>query len=715
MRSILALVFFLFWGLNPFFAQKINPANIQIARDKWGVPHVFSKTNPELAYGLAWANAEDMFDVMQDVLILCKAKMGRLNGIEGAKYDFFVQAIGAKKMIDANYEKEITPEYKAYLEGYAQGINAYAAAHPKKVRLKGIFPVTPKDVLVGYIASFALLTGVPGAVEDIVNGKVDKYPSLFDYKKEKAQSSLPPIEQTDDNNAFGRGSNAFALNSKRTTDGSTFVGINPHFMVDGPLSFYEAHICSEEGLNIAGAFFQGCNAMTMGANQHLAWGLTYNYLDHNDIFELKMHPTKKLYYEYDGKWLKLEKNPIKLRVKIGKIVIPVRKMTYHSVHGLSLKSKKKKFYAVSAGALQNILASQQFYYMNKATNVQEFKKALEMQGVPLFNIIYGDQKDNIYYLSAGWLPKRNEKYNAEEILPGNTSDTKWQTHYTIEELPNVLNPASGYVFTTNNPPQLTTAPADAFPAEKVTSAMNQRPFNNNRAERFNEWISSKEKFNFEDFKKMKFDTQLPKNSRFLSSVDLLFKIDENKYPELKEIIRTLKNWDRKIDLNSIGATHFTLCMEYLLDHTKHGSDDTAFFTGITIDEPLVIQAMNYATDFLKKYYGHLNVPYGKTQFFQHPFTKEETPVLGFPDVLAANYPRPYKDGKFKLQYGDTYISFVKFERNGKVKIESLTPFATYQSGQYENQLKMYNARQTKEISLDKETVLKTAVKVYAPK
>ena len=52
MRLFLSI--FLFSSL---LNSQINPNNIDIVRDNYGVPHIFAKTDAELAYGLAWANA----------------------------------------------------------------------------------------------------------------------------------------------------------------------------------------------------------------------------------------------------------------------------------------------------------------------------------------------------------------------------------------------------------------------------------------------------------------------------------------------------------------------------------------------------------------------------------------------------------------------------------------------------------------------------------
>ncbi|MBK7149979.1 MAG: penicillin acylase family protein [Bacteroidetes bacterium] len=133
------LFLFLFAAaLQPAFAQTvsnpINPANVTIVRDSFGIPHIFAKTDAEVAYGLAWANAEDAFPVMQDLIYTGKGFMGRKDGISGAKNDFFAHAIGAARLVNEKFDTDLTPEFKKYVDGYAQGINAYAKHIPKRWR-----------------------------------------------------------------------------------------------------------------------------------------------------------------------------------------------------------------------------------------------------------------------------------------------------------------------------------------------------------------------------------------------------------------------------------------------------------------------------------------------------------------------------------------------------------------------------------------------------
>jgi acyl-homoserine lactone acylase PvdQ len=71
------------WGQIPDFAP-LDPKRITIARDTFGIPHIFAPTDKETAYGLAWAFAEDRFEVLQDVLLLARFRQGEKKGIKGA-------------------------------------------------------------------------------------------------------------------------------------------------------------------------------------------------------------------------------------------------------------------------------------------------------------------------------------------------------------------------------------------------------------------------------------------------------------------------------------------------------------------------------------------------------------------------------------------------------------------------------------------------------
>jgi len=138
-------------------SAQINPAKVTIARDSFGIPHIFGKTDAEVAYGLAWAHSEDDFKNIQYNILAGKNMLGRVLGKDGVLFDFGLQFLNISETVNAKYETDISPEYKKVLEGYAQGLNAYAAAHPKEVLLKKAFPVTAKEILRGAVLQTSLI------------------------------------------------------------------------------------------------------------------------------------------------------------------------------------------------------------------------------------------------------------------------------------------------------------------------------------------------------------------------------------------------------------------------------------------------------------------------------------------------------------------------------------------------------------------------------
>ena len=94
-KFLIAILLILF--IDAGVAQ-ISPANITIARDTFGVPHIFAPTDPEVAYGLAWAHCEDDFEHIQIMLITAAGRLAELEGKEGAPSDYFVRFIKAKEL-----------------------------------------------------------------------------------------------------------------------------------------------------------------------------------------------------------------------------------------------------------------------------------------------------------------------------------------------------------------------------------------------------------------------------------------------------------------------------------------------------------------------------------------------------------------------------------------------------------------------------------------
>ena len=323
---------------------QIIPTEVEIVRDAYGVPHIFAKTDAQVAYGLAWAHAEDDFKTIQIAYLAGNNLLSNYLGNAGLGADFVAQFIGSDALFEERYESEISPEYKKIIRAYAQGLNRYAETHPEEILVNELFPITEKEMM--RYAQLQLFISSKGDqwVSKIVNNQLD-----FTFPKEEAP----------------KGSNTFAFNSAKTKDKNTYLAINTHQPLDGPVSWYEAHLCSEEGTNILGALFAGSPNILIGANEYLAWAHTVNQPDKTDIFALEMHPKNKLSYRVDDTYLTLEKRKAQLQINLLGIPIKIQKKYYQSIYGPTLKNKSG-FYAVRTPALFEIRALEQWWRMNKA-------------------------------------------------------------------------------------------------------------------------------------------------------------------------------------------------------------------------------------------------------------------------------------------------------------------------------------------------------------
>ena len=239
---------------------QINPDAIEIVRDQWGVPHIFAATDPEVAYGLAWAHCEDNFYDVQQPILTARGLNGSVNGKEGLIQDMFSYLIGTEDLVDSLYEKELSEPFKEILLAYVAGANAYAVAHPKEVLHSSIFPITYKDIMKGYILSFAFISNIQYDIARVF------------------QNQMGVMQQPHSN-----GSNGFAFSPAKTADGSTYLISNSHQPLRGFLSWYEAHVCSEEGWNFYGASFAGGVTPFVGVNDSLGWTHCVNYNDLQDV------------------------------------------------------------------------------------------------------------------------------------------------------------------------------------------------------------------------------------------------------------------------------------------------------------------------------------------------------------------------------------------------------------------------------------------------
>ncbi|MBT7424785.1 MAG: acylase, partial [Flavobacterium sp.] len=141
----LVLVLFILSISSKSYSQ-INPNNIEIIRDNYGVPHIYAATDAEVAYGFAWAQAEDHFKLIQEGYLAGNGLLGKLIGLKGAGADFLTQLIQSEETVD-KYYNTLDKKFIALAEAFAAGLNAYSKKHPEEILEKKLFPLTVKKLL----------------------------------------------------------------------------------------------------------------------------------------------------------------------------------------------------------------------------------------------------------------------------------------------------------------------------------------------------------------------------------------------------------------------------------------------------------------------------------------------------------------------------------------------------------------------------------------
>ena len=680
MRVLLSLLL-----VSTISYSQINPKKIDIVRDEYGIPHIYAQTDAEVAYGLAWANAEDDFTTIQEAYLAGNAMLSNYIGLKGAAADFITQFIGSKNLIEEKIGT-ISKDYMAVVEGYSQGLNAYASKNPDKVLYKKLFPITPKKMLM--YSQLQLFISNEGAYWA---GRILNNDTQDDFLDQNLT-----------------GSNVIAMNSSKTLSGETFLAINTHQPLEGPTSWYEVHLNSQEGTNIIGTMYPGTPNVVIGVNEYLGWSHTVNYPDKTDVFKLRMKNKRK--YIVDEEEYELEKLKAKITLKVLGIPIKINRKYYKSIYGPTLKNKSG-YYSIRTPTLFNIKALEQWWRMGKSKNFSEFYNNLKMKELPGFNIGYADKYDTIFYMSNGIIPKRAEGYNWKGIVPGDTKKTLWTEYHNIEDLPQVIQPESGFIYNANHSPFKSTSADENPDEENYNENMGYETYDNNRSTRLIELIESYDKVSYDNFKNIKYDNSFPSKFNYnfmdISIIETLKLQAEN---DLFELLDIIQKWDRKTDIDSQGAGIYGVLYYQLVRNYR----DEIQKNNKIVSKEILLSALADTKAYIINNFGSTEITLGDFQKLVRG--DKELPIWGLPDVITAMSSRPYKDGKHKVTQGESYIGLVRFNENGPI-LESIISFGNSdnpESDHYTDQMEKYSKFQTKKMTFDKNIIYSEAKEIYNP-
>ena len=676
-----ALAIFLLCGFNTnLISNEATPQySATITRDIFGVPHVHGATDADAAFGLAYAQADDDITNILSTIDLARAGSGLKNGRDGAIADYLIKALEIRELVEERYEEDLSSEVKAVLEGFVAGLNYWMSLNLDR-NIKDYYPVNKVDLVSSFAIQNLFFAGIDSAIKELMNAP-----------KEVSEAELDKGGESRTVASLVAGSNAFALNSNKTSDGKTRLVINSHQPLDGPVAWYEAHISSDEGWNMMGGLFPGAPFVFVGFNESLGWGMTVNGPDLTDAFKLTINPENKNQYLLDGKWENFDIKNIKLPVKLlGPISWTFNREAKFSEHGLVLETESGS-YALKFAGMKEIRQPDQWFRMNKAQNKDQWLEAMKMRAIISFNAVYADKEDNIMLLHNTAGPIRNEAYDWKQPVDGTNSTLIWNEITPFDEIPLLINPNSGWIVSANQDPFRASSLKDNLKRSDFSKTLGIETKMTNRAYRVIEIFDNDKKFTEQDLLDAKFDNEYSKESRSIKYLQNVL-AQEYEDQEFQEAQAVLNAWDLKTDNNNRSAA-LGVCIL---------SEEWRAFMN-RIDAPSSKEMFKKCIDELNDAFGRVDPLWSEVNMLIRGDLS--LPIQGGPDTLRAVYGRPQDDGILKAVAGDGLVVSLSWDSDGNQESQSIHQYgsATQDSSSkhYDDQVQLFVDEKMKPTFFDK--------------
>lgn len=671
----------------------------RIIRDKWGVPHVFGARDADVAFGLAYAHAEDDWKTFEEVLLFTRGRLAERNGKPAAVTDYLVAALGARDAIASKYNSDLSPETHALLEGYAAGLNLFCAENARRCA-RGVAPVSTHDIVAGFAARTPFFYGLEEELKKIFEEDNEKSAGV-DWMKTAHLRVTADAEL---------GSNAMAVAPSRSADGATRLMVNSHQPFTGPVAWYEARVKSSEGWDMIGGVFPGSPLVLHGVAPDFGWAFTVNRPDLVDVYELEVDDLKKpTKYRFEGGWREFGRGVARFRVKLfGPFSLPVARPVYRTVHGPAFDTPNG-WRAVAFAGDGEIRAVEQWRRMNKAQNFDGWRAAMSMQAIPSFNVVFADKEGRIAYIYNMAAPERSPDWDWSRPAPGDRADLVWRGVLPFGAAPSVIAPSSGYVVNANNEPWNASAPEDSPKAEDYPDHIGVRARSTNRGLREQELYGADLSISADEFIAYKMDDSYAAQSNLRRLVAFALTDPEIAGDDrLAAARQVLADWNGGADRANRGAALAIAFGRNALGLLLNGED-------AQIAEPKA--ALEKAAADLTAGFGRLDPEWGEVNRLKRGDI--DIALDGGPDTLRAIYSQSdYSKGPGDAIAGDTYIMVAEWAPDGARKLRTIHQFGAAtldrNSPHYADQAPLFAAEEWKTPAATLEAVLAEATRDYRP-
>ena len=687
---------------------------VTILRDKWGIPHVYGKSDADAVFGLMYAQAEDDFKRIELNYI---DAMGRRAEVEGESQLY--RDLRMKLFINPDQLKTQYAASPAWLKklmvAYADGLNYYLATHPQ---------VQP--LLITHFEPWMALSFSEGSIGgDIESVDLKQLENFYGQRAEMIAAATGS-----DLDVEPGGSNGFAIAPRLTKDGHALLLINPH------TSFYfrpEVQVHSEEGLNAYGAVTWGQFFVYQGFNDRLGWMHTSGGGDVIDEYiETVSEKDGGYVYKYGDGQRPLKAVPITVPYKTATGMAKKTITVYYSHHGPIVRDMDGKWIAVK---LMNepLKALTQSYLRTKARNYAAFYKVMELRTNSSNNTVYADADGNIAYFHGNFIPVRDPKFDFRKPVDGSTPATEWKGLHKVSETITLFNPKNGWIENTNNWP-FTAAGADSPKQQDYPAYMSMNP-ENPRGIHAVRVLSGQKDFTLDSLIATAYDSQLPAFEPLLPKLfadyDALPAADPLK-TSLADQIAALRGWDLRYSLTSVPtslAIFWGMDMASTLGPAAKAKDVLVLdYMASDATPQQRLQSLQRASDKLAADFGKWQTPWGEINRFQRvsgdvvqPFddSKPSIPVpfasSAWGSLAAFGMSTPAKTKRIYGDRGNSFVAVVEFGPRLKAKSvlaggESGDPASPH----FTDQAAMYARGEFKDVLFYKDDVEKNLERKYHP-
>jgi penicillin amidase len=698
--------------------------SVTIYRDTFGIPHVYGRTDESVVFGLMYAQAEDNFPQLEEDYINKLGRAAEVYGNARLTGDLMTRLFETNKRAQDEYKK-LSPQMRKLCDAYAAGLNYYLERHPE-VRPKLIKRFEPWSVLITGAPS-------PGSL-GITTQETRRL-----YKELPAATQNPPSGESIE----AEGSNMWAVSPKKSVSGHALLFINPHVGFFGGGQRYEAHLHSNQGLNISGFAMLGSPYIWSGHNETLGWSHTNTGADSTDVFiETFDRPQNPRAYRYGNDYRNAVEWTDEILVK-NQNVMETKRFTFRKTHhGAIVALRAGKSLAVKAASVEvNGRLFEQKWAMARARSLAEFKSTMAQRALTGSNTIYADRQGNIFYIHGNAMPRRSTEFDWTKPVDGSDVKTEWRGYHELSELPQVLNPSSGWIQNCNSTPFLTSSTDN--PERSKFPVYMAPDLDTPRAQMSRRILSSREKFTFEEWAQASLDTHLILAETLVPELVSIWEksrqADAAKANKLTEPIAVLKSWDYNSQIDSVPTTLFMLYFEQLQRVNRERATqrtDDAPLAPTTLSEQLnkidaaaKITAFEWALNDLQSDYGKWQVAWGEINRLQRIHSsgtqekfddaKPSVPVPGASGLAGSLFTfNTRRDAGQKRRYGisgNSYLAIVEF--SPRVKRHSLLVFgqsADPKSPHFFDQADLYSTKQYKPAWFELKEIKRNLERSYRP-